>query len=215
MVDFISNQYAVDCVKSSLMAKSLTVVLKDARACRLCADRLPHDPRPLLQASRASKILIIGQAPGVRAHESGTPWHDRSGDRLREWLGLSSDEFYNEQLVALLPMGFCYPGSSGRGDLPPRPECAPEWHERIMSRLSEVALTVFVGKYAVEKYLGSVYSNLTDAVRDAKSQLPARIVLPHPSPRNNIWLAKNPWFEGDVLPRLRDRVAASLSASGR
>lgn len=192
------------------MAQALAVILDEARACRICADHLPHGPRPLLQASPGSKLLIIGQAPGARAHESGTPWDDRSGDRLREWLGLTPEQFYDAKLVALLPMGLCYPGTSGRGDLPPRPECAPEWHERILSRLSKVELTIFVGKYAVEQYLGDSYGKLTDAVRDAEGMLPSRIALPHPSPRNNLWLAKHPWFEADVLPRLREQTARAL-----
>jgi uracil-DNA glycosylase len=193
--------------------RSLTVILEDARACAICAGSLPHAPRPLLQAASAARLLIIGQAPGVRAHESGTPWDDRSGDRLRDWLGLTHTEFYDDSLVALLPMGFCYPGRSGRGDLPPRPECAPEWHDAIRSRLTKVELTVLVGKYAVDAYLGGTYAALTQAVRDAESLLPEQVALPHPSPRNNIWLAKHRWFEDDVLPLLRTRVSTLLKRS--
>lgn len=185
-------------------------ILNQARSCRICEPHLPHGCRPLLQGSAESRLLVIGQAPGAAAHESGVPWDDRSGLRLRSWLGVSHDEFYDPRIVALLPMGFCFPGTGPSGDLRPRPECAPEWHERVLAGLRSISLTVIIGHYAFERYLGGVYDTLTEAVRAFEELLPACIALPHPSPRNNIWLRKNPWFEGEVLVALRARVRASL-----
>lgn len=190
---------------ASTMPRTLKI-LTEARACTHCAQTLPEGPRPLVAGSRASRILIIGQAPGRAAHASGVPWDDRSGDRLRNWLGLSRDEFYDEQLVALMPMGFCYPGSGASGDMPPRPECAPLWHDRILFALTEIQLTVLVGRYACERYTESARETLTSIVGRYREHLPTRIVLPHPSGRNNIWLRKNPWFEEQTLPALRARI---------
>jgi uracil-DNA glycosylase len=181
-------------------------ILKEARACTHCAEDLPEGPRPLVAGSRTSRVLIIGQAPGRAAHASGVPWNDRSGERLRDWLGLSSEEFYDEQLVALMPMGFCYPGTGASGDMPPRPECAPLWHDRILFALTDVQLTVLVGRYACERYTNGTRATLTDSVRRFKAHLPKRIALPHPSGRNNLWLRKNPWFEAQTLPALRARI---------
>ena len=187
-------------------------VLREARACTVCAPHLPLGPRPLLAGARGSRILIIGQAPGAAAHASGVPWDDRSGERLRAWLGVTPEVFYNPALVALMPMGFCYPGKGRSGDNPPRPECAPLWHERIRGALGAVALTVYVGQYAFARYLGDEYATITDAARAFDELLPSRVALPHPSPRNNIWLKKHRWFEKDAVPALQRCVASALRA---
>lgn len=189
----------------------LPVVIREARACRVCEADLPEGPRPLVQGSSASGVVIIGQAPGAAAHASGVPWDDRSGERLRDWLGVTHDQFYDARVMALMPMGFCYPGTGRSGDLAPRPECAPLWHDRMLRAFKSVRLTVIVGKYAFARYLGAEYGSITDAARSHRDLLPSRIALPHPSPRNNIWLKKNPWFERDALPRLRARVAAVIN----
>lgn len=195
-------------------------ILTEARACRVCEHALPGGPRPLLAASASSRIVIIGQAPGRIAHETGVPWNDASGKRLREWLGVTDERFYDESIIALVPMGFCYPGTvktgggGGKGgDMAPRPECAPLWHPRILPALTKIELTVYIGNYAFARYLASEAESLTEGVRAAKELLPTRILLPHPSPRNQLWLAKNPWFARDVLPALRKRVKAVLGAA--
>lgn len=155
--------------------------------------------------------MIIGQAPGKKVHESGVPWDDASGNRLREWLGVSADEFYNEKIIGLVPMGFCYPGKGQSGDLPPRKECAPAWHNKIFKAVGGVKLTILIGQYAQGYYLGDkVKPTLTETVKAFKNFLPEIIVLPHPSPRNNIWLKKNPWFSNDLLPVLRKKVKVLL-----
>jgi uracil-DNA glycosylase len=174
---------------------------------------LPLGARPLLHADASSQLLIIGQAPGQKAHESGVPWSDRSGDRLRAWLGLEEAEFYDPTITALVPMGFCFPGKSRSGDAAPRAECAPRWHPPLLGALPNVRFTIFVGRYAFERYLGDVFDGLTDAVRAHETLLPARVALPHPSPRNNRWLAKHPWFEREVIPAIRSRVRALVGDS--
>jgi uracil-DNA glycosylase len=189
---------------------ALFSILRDVRACQVCSPHLPLGPRPLLAASSDSRILLIGQAPGRVAHESGVPWSDRSGDRLREWLGISSENFYDAKCVAIVPIGFCYPGKGKQGDLAPRPECAPLWHEKLLPSLPSVKLTIYLGHYAFDRYLGDSYGNLTAGVQDFKRLLPGRIVLPHPSPRNALWLKKHPWFAAKLLPDLKARVAAVL-----
>ncbi|MFM9957355.1 MAG: uracil-DNA glycosylase family protein [Phycisphaerales bacterium] len=189
---------------------SLKVLLKRARTCRECEHALPCEPRPLLAAAESSRILIIGQAPGRVAHETGVPWNDASGKRLRAWLGVSDEQFYDESLIALVPMGFCYPGKAKGGDMAPRPECAPLWHPRILSKLRRVELTVYIGNYPFARYLSEEAESLTEGVRAATKLLPTRILLPHPSPRNQMWLAKNRWFERDTLPLLRERVQVVL-----
>ena len=191
----------------------LQQIITEARSCRICEPHLPHGCRPLIQGSAQSRIVVIGQAPGAAAHESGVPWNDRSGERLRSWLGVSDDEFYDPKLIALLPMGFCYPGTGTSGDLRPRPECAPEWHERLLSGFKSVSLTVITGKYAFDRYLGDEFDTLTESVHAYADLLPVCIALPHPSPRNNIWLRNHPWFEREVLVALRARVRASLGAA--
>lgn len=181
-------------------------LLTEIRACTVCASHLPGSPRPILQAGNTSRIVIIGQAPGRRVHESGVPWDDASGQRLRQWLGISRQQFYDPGLVALIPMGFCYPGSTRSGDKPPRPECAPLWHARILDRLSNDRLEVIIGTYAQARYIPDRAATLTATVANWVDYLPAQIVLPHPSPRNGHWLTKNPWFEKETLPAVRKRV---------
>jgi uracil-DNA glycosylase len=193
-----------------MSAARLLTVLQDVRACRLCVNHLPLGPRPLLAAHSASRIVLIGQAPGRAAHESGVPWNDRSGDRVRGWLGISRERFYDRTAVVILPMGFCFPGTGRQGDFPPRTECAPQWHGKLFPLLRSLELTVYLGHYAFDAHLGSRYDNLTEAVHAYEDLLPNAIVLPHPSPRNAIWLKKQPWFESRVLPALKMRVAAAL-----
>lgn len=184
-------------------------LLAEIRSCRACAAQLPHGPRPVVQASPSARILIIGQAPGSKVHESGVPWRDASGDRLREWTGLTEAQFYDASLVALMPMGFCYPGTDGNADLPPRPECAPLWHARLLKELPQVRLTLLVGIHAQHHYLRKAARHtLTESVR-AFADFGAQFPLPHPSWRSTGWMRKNPWFEGEVLPVLQDRVRAA------
>lgn len=192
------------------MHEPLDQLLADIRACRHCAEALPCGPRPVVQAGRAAQLRIVGQAPGRKVHESGIPWNDASGERLRAWLGLTADQFYDPQKVAIVPMGFCYPGKAASGDNPPRRECAPRWHARLDAELPHVGLTVLVGHYALSHYLGPRRkATLGDTVRAWRDYLPAGwLPLPHPSPRNQPWLAKNPWFEAELAPRIRAAVAA-------
>ena len=186
---------------------SLKTLLAEIRSCRECEPHLSLGPRPILSAHRNSKILIVGQAPGKRVHQSGVPWDDPSGVRLRDWLRISETDFYDASKIAIVPMGFCYPGTGKSGDLPPRPECAPLWHEQLLNELKNVKLRLLVGNYAQAYVLGnSKKSTLTETVRCWKEYRPSAIPLPHPSPRNNIWLKKNPWFEEEVLPYLRRRI---------
>lgn len=193
-------------------AQNLKTLLKEVRTCRLCERYLPLGPRPVLQAGRHARILIAGQAPGRKVHASGVPFDDPSGVRLREWLGVSPEQFYDPELIALLPMGFCYPGSGKSGDLPPRPECVPAWRASLLAQLPNVELTLVVGRYAMDYHLDSG-TNLTEKVRDWQSGWPGLLPLPHPSPRNNLWLRKNPWFVDQVLPALKQRVASMLAGS--
>ena len=187
-------------------------LLSDIRRCTVCTEFLPLGPRPIVQAGRAARIVIIGQAPGRRVHESGIPWDDPSGDRLRDWLGLSSDEFYDRDIVALVPMGFCYPGSTTSGDKPPRPECAPLWHEPLLGQLPADRLELIIGTYAQKRYIASRASTLTATVANWRDYLPGQVVLPHPSPRNRHWLTKNPWFETDLLPSVKARIRQILDS---
>ena len=161
----------------------------------------------MVQVSTAARILVFGQAPGIRVHETGIPFNDPSGERLRSWMGIDQDIFYDEARIALVPMGFCYPGSADRGDLPPRKECADKWREVLLSHMQKIELTIVIGQYAIDWHLGKTRKNtLTETVKAWRDYAPQKMVLPHPSPRNNIWLKKNPWFEQDVLPALRERV---------
>lgn len=191
--------------------KSFSVLLNDIHNCRLCEESLPVEPRPVLQFHPAARILIAGQAPGRKVYETGLPFNDASGDRLRSWLGISLDEFYDEQLIAILPMGFCYPGMGKSGDLPPRTECAAAWREALLSQLNNLQLTLVVGQYAQAYHFPENHNSLTDQVRNWQQGWPDIIPLPHPSPRNNRWLKHNPWFEKKVVPALQRRVAEILS----
>jgi uracil-DNA glycosylase len=191
--------------------KTLTTLLREVLRCEICSDHLPDGPRPILSAHESARILVIGQAPGRRVHESGIPWDDPSGERLREWLGVTRRQFYDPKQLALVPMGFCYPGKGSSGDLPPRPECAETWHEELLERMPQVKLTLLLSQYAHARYLGDRRkATLTDTVKAWKEYRPRVIPLPHPSPRNNIWLKKNPWFAEQVLPYLRRRVKQAL-----
>jgi uracil-DNA glycosylase len=182
------------------------------RACRLCEKYLPLGPRPVLRGKPSAKIRIIGQAPGTKVHETGIPWNDQSGKVLRDWLGLSPDVFYDESLVAITPMGFCYPGrDKNGGDLPPRPECAPQWHPQLTRHFKNTDLTLLVGSYAQKYYLGErMRKNMTDTVKNWREYLPEFMPLPHPSWRNIAWQKKNPWFEKELIPELRAIVKKNL-----
>lgn len=196
------------------MTNEVDTLLEEIRACRLCEAHLPLGPRPVVQASAHSRLLIVSQAPGRKVHETGIPFNDPSGDRLREWLGIGRDTFYDPGKIAIAPMGFCFPGTGKGGDLPPRPECAPTWQPRLMPLLSQVRLTLVIGQYAQKALLGKQRRrNLTETVKDWREFLAdQRLPLPHPSPRNQMWLRRNPWFTDELLPELRTRVAAVLAS---
>ena len=187
----------------------LDTTLAEVRACTHCAEHLPLGPRPVLRASASARILIIGQAPGTRVHETGVPWDDASGDRLRAWLDMDREAFYDDRHIAIVPMGFCYPGREERGgDRPPRPECAPLWHARLLAMMPAIRLTLLIGLYAQAKYLGSGRGKtLTETVAAWRDYGPAYMPLPHPSWRNTAWLKRNPWFDAELVPALR--VAAN------
>lgn len=184
-------------------------LLAQIKNCTECRAHL--EPNPVLTAHPESRIVIIGQAPGLKVHKTGIPWDDKSGDNLRSWLGIDKETFYDPKKVALIPMGFCYPGKGKSGDLPPRPECAPLWHRQLFQKMTNVQLTILVGQYAQHHYLGDARKKtLTETVQNFQQYLPDFFVLPHPSPRNNIWQAKNPWFNKNVIPHLTIRVAEIL-----
>jgi len=190
---------------------ALQILLCEARACRTCAAHLPLGCRPVLSAEQGARLLIIGQAPGTRVHESGVPWSDPSGDRLRDWMGIDHADFYDPARVAIMPMGFCYPGrDKGGGDAPPRPECAPLWHARVRALLPNIELTLLVGGYAQRYYLDGGSRGVTDTVRAWRDLLPQFLPLPHPSWRTRSWVTRNPWFEDEVIPELRARVRRLL-----
>jgi uracil-DNA glycosylase len=198
------------------MSGELEHLLREIRACRLCAKHLPLGQNPVLRAGAGARLLIVGQAPGQRVHASGIPWDDASGRRLRDWLQMDPATFYDERHVAIVPMGFCYPGKAGSGDAPPRPECRAAWHPRLLPLLPDVGLTLLVGQYAQAYFLGSRRRpSLGETVRAWRDYLPAHLPLPHPSPRNVGWFKANPWFEAEVLPVLRERVHALLAAPTR
>lgn len=196
-------------------AAALAALLEEVRACRLCATHLPLGPRPVVRASTTARLLIVGQAPGTRVHASGTPWNDASGDRLRAWLGLDRETFYDESRIAIVPMGFCYPGTAPRGgDLPPRPECAPAWHPALLRLMPRIELTLLVGAHAQARYLGTTAkTGMTRTVAQWRDRLPAFLPTPHPSWRNTGWLRRNPWFEAELVPELRRRVAGLVGSS--
>jgi len=187
-------------------------LLQRVRSCTLCETHLPHGVRPVLQFHPDARILIAGQAPGRKVHESGVPFDDASGDRLRSWMGVPREVFYDAARIAILPMGFCYPGTGSSGDLPPRPECTPAWRKPLLNALSRLQLTLVIGSYAQAWHLGEEATNVTKAAQDWRGYWPEIIPLPHPSPRNNIWLKRNPWFEEELLPQLRKRIARVLKS---
>ena len=190
------------------MSLSFNKILSEVRACTLCASHLPLTPNPVVQLHPNAQILIAGQAPGRKVHDSGIPFNDVSGQRLREWMDVESELFYNPEKVAILPMGFCYPGTGKSGDLPPRPECAVQWRDRLLEQLPNIRLTLLIGQYAQNWHLGSnKKANLTETVKAWQEYWPSVLPLPHPSPRNNRWLKKNPWFETDVLPALQQKIS--------
>lgn len=193
-----------------MSVRKLQHLLREVRACTACELHLPLGPRPVLRASTTARLLIIGQAPGTKVHATGIPWNDPSGDRLRAWMGIDRDTFYDGSRIAITPMGFCYPGKGPSGDLPPRPECAPLWHARLQALMPDIELVLLVGQYAQRHYLRSAGQHLTDTVRDFRRHVPRYLPLPHPSPRNQLWLKRNPWFEREVVPVLRRRVARVL-----
>ncbi|BDS14850.1 uracil-DNA glycosylase family protein [Aureispira anguillae] len=189
-------------------------LLKDIKACTHCAANLALGPNPVVAADPKSRILIVGQAPGTKVHQSGIPWDDPSGVQLRKWMGITTEAFYNKEEIAIVPMGFCYPGKGKTGDLPPRPECAPLWHQALLEKMPELKLTLLIGQYAQKYYLAQDRKkNLTETVRSFEEYLPAFIPLPHPSPRNRFWLSKNPWFEKNVVPLLQERIHEILKKS--
>jgi uracil-DNA glycosylase len=191
--------------------QTLSALLTEIRNCRTCEHSLPLGPNPVLRANKSSRVLLIGQAPGTRVHASGIPWDDPSGDRLREWLGVNRQQFYDERLFAIIPMGFCYPGKGKSGDLPPRPECAPLWHEKLSSHMPDIKLTLLIGQYAQNYYLQDNFKNLTDRVKNWRQSASNHLPLPHPSPRNQIWLKKNPWFASELVPQLSARINKILN----
>jgi uracil-DNA glycosylase len=195
------------------MSRALAALLAEARACTACAAELPHPPRPVLRVGATARLMIVGQAPGTKVHASGVPWDDRSGDRLRDWLGLDRAAFYDEAAIAILPMGLCFPGQDAKGgDRPPPRRCAPLWHPRLRPLLPRLALTLLVGSYAQAFYLGAACRPTLDAtVRAWRDYLPAFLPLPHPSWRNTGWLKRNPWFAEELLPALRAEVRAVLA----
>ncbi len=189
---------------------SLAALLTNIRACTLCAAHLPLGPRPVVQAHGQARILIASQAPGRKVHASGIPFDDASGDRLRAWLGLPPEVFYDPRQVAIAPMGFCYPGTGPSGDLPPRPECAPAWRAPLLAHLKHIELTLVIGRYAQAYHLPNAGATVTEVVRAWRNTWPHTVALPHPSPRNNRWLKQNPWFEAELLPALQARVQEVL-----
>ena len=191
---------------------SFNSLLTEVRACTLCAVHLPHGVRPVLQIDPQARVLIAGQAPGRKVHESGRPFDDASGDRLREWMGVTREVFYDSKRIAIVPMGFCFPGTGKSGDLRPRPECAPAWREKLLDHLRHLEVTLVVGQYAQAYHMNEKRLSLTETVQDWRSYWPKMVPLPHPSPRNNIWLSRNPWFEKDLIPMLRRRVSEVLEA---
>lgn len=188
----------------------LTTLIDEVQACTLCAPHLLDGVRPVFQVGSTAKILIAGQAPGKKVHQSGIPFDDASGDRLRDWMGISKDTFYSADKIAILPMGFCYPGKGKSGDLPPRPECAIAWRARFLKQLPHIQLTLVIGQYAQSYHFPESKKPVTETVKSWQTYWPNVVPLPHPSPRNNVWLKRNNWFEQDVLPSLRQRIKKLL-----
>ncbi|AKJ26737.1 uracil-DNA glycosylase family protein [Caldimonas brevitalea] len=186
-------------------------LLADVQGCTLCAAHLPHGPRPVLQLHPDARILIAAQAPGRKVHETGIPFNDASGERLRHWMGVDRATFYDARRIAIVPMGLCFPGSARQGDLPPRRECAPQWRTRLLQPLRQLQLTLVVGRYAQSWHLSDAGRGVTEVVQGWREHLPTVIPLPHPSPRNQLWVRRHPWFEAELLPVLRERVAEVLT----
>ncbi|HEX6019748.1 MAG TPA: uracil-DNA glycosylase family protein [Burkholderiaceae bacterium] len=196
-------------------SKACRSLLAEVRACSLCAAHLPLGPRPVLQLHPRARILVASQAPGRKVHDTGIPFDDASGERLRAWLGVTREQFYDPTLFAIVPMGLCYPGTGPSGDRPPRPECAPRWRQPLLQVLGGLQLTLAIGRYAAAYHLPQEREGLTVAIGHWRRYWPAIVPLPHPSPANNRWLARNRWFEHELVPRLRRRVAALLAATAR
>jgi len=195
------------------LALRLKNLLSEVRGCTVCAAHLPFPPYPVLRAAHTARLLIVGQAPGLKVQQTGIPWNDPSGDRLRLWLNLTHEEFYDESRIAIIPTGFCYPGKGKGGDLPPRPECAPLWHPKLRATLPDIQLTLLIGSYAQSYYLGEhAKGSLSDTVSAWREYLPRFLPLPHPSPRNIRWFKSHPWFGELVVPELRKRVATILNS---
>jgi uracil-DNA glycosylase len=194
-------------------SEDISSLLRAARACRVCAEVLPHGPNPVLRAGPAARLLIVGQAPGWKVHTTGIPWNDPSGERLRAWMDVDRETFYDTSRIAIAPIAFCYPGKDARGgDRPPRPECAPLWQPRLLAALPRLEMILLVGQHAQRYHLGPARKRtLTETVRAYRDYLPGFLPLPHPSWRNNAWLARNPWFEAELVPELRRRVHALVS----
>jgi len=196
----------------SKAASAFRELLDEVRRCTVCAAKLPLGPRPVLQLHPRARILIAGQAPGRKVHESGVPFDDASGERLRAWMGVTRDVFYDPQKIAILPMGFCYPGTGRSGDLPPRPECAALWRQRLLDQMQDIELTLLIGDFAQRWHLPRAETkNVTATVAAWRAYWPAILPMPHPSPRNNIWLKAHPWFVAEVVPALQTRIAELLT----
>lgn len=188
-------------------------LLEEISQCRICESYLTHGVCPVVLAHPKSRIVVIGQAPGIKVHTSGIPWDDKSGENLRNWMGISNEDFYTPEKVGIMPMGFCYPGKGKTGDLPPRTECAPQWHQPLWDKMDDVELILLIGKYAQDYYLkGQTKRTLTETVKSYQEYLPKHFVLPHPSPRNNIWQKKNPWFKHEVIPALKQTISHIMSS---
>lgn len=185
-------------------------LLTEIKQCEICEPHLELGANPVVSISPKSKVIIIGQAPGTRVHKSGIPWDDPSGNQLRKWLGVNNEQFYNTDIFGIMPMGFCYPGKGKSGDLPPRKECAPKWHNAILEKVEEPVLTLLIGKYAQDYYLKDPQKNLTETVKNYQAYLPSILPLPHPSPRNRFWLTKNPWFEKEIIPELQKIISTTI-----
>ena len=185
----------------------LDKLVQEVRACKICEKHLPFEPNPIVRPSSTAKVLIVGQAPGTKVHATGIPWNDPSGDKLREWMGVDRDLFYNNKKIAIMPTGFCYPGKGKSGDLPPRPECAPTWHPQLLKYMCKIELILLIGQYAQTYYLNKEKKKtLTETVRAWKEYAPLYLPMPHPSPRNKLWLKRNAWFEKEIVPALRRRI---------
>ena len=198
---------SIDSAKPVAVHRSLAGLLKAVRACHACEAHLPHGVRPVLQAGSSARILIVGQAPGARVHASGVPWDDKSGERLRRWMGVDAATFYDAARVAIVPMAFCYPGRGPSGDLPPRRECAALWLDQVLAKLPKIELTLLIGGYAQTHFLRRTgHTSLTATTRDWRALAPRVIPLPHPSPRNIAWFQANPWFDDELVPVLQQSV---------